>query len=257
MCLAIESTKEKTMEQVIDTTGLSSTDTATTSKYASAEFFEFLWRTAGVQAVGLFVVAYAIYGYQPGVGASADALAAFYGGHSTRILIAAIFGGMTVLNLMWFAAALRATLADVGRDGWGAAATTASAVTGGLFLLLIALGSAQSFSIAASGNQAFVSGLNDLSWAIIVLSSFARAMLIMSGVFGLWRANLISNGVFALGVVGGVVLELVGGMTWIGGGLLAPDGIYNRFVTPFILVIWVFGVTKVLLKRRPANGFGW
>jgi len=56
------------------------------------------------------------YGSQPHVGASADALTAFYVGSRTRILIAAIFGGMSILNLMWFAAAIRTTLADAGED---------------------------------------------------------------------------------------------------------------------------------------------
>jgi len=244
------------MEQVIGNAAISDTKTTSTSKYASGEFFGFLWRTAGVQSVGLFVVAYGIYGYQPGVRAPVDALTAFYSGQSTRILIAAIFGGLTVLNLMWFAAALRTTLAEEGRDGWGAAATTASAVTGGLFLLFIAIGAGLSFSIAGSGNQALISGLNDLSWALVVLSSFARAMLIMSGAFGLWRASMISNRAFAVGVAG-VVLALLGGITWFGSGFFAPDGAYSRFVAPFILIVWVFGVTGVLLKPSRARGAGW
>jgi len=240
----------------IDNTLISKTSTSSTSKYASGEFFEFLWRTAGVQAVGLFIVAYAFYGYQPGVGASADTLVAFYNGQSTRILIGAIFGGLTVLNLMWFAAALRTTLADEGRDGWGAAATAASAAFGGLFLLFITINSVLAFSIAGSGNQVLISGLNDLSWAVVVLSSFPRAMLIMSGAFGFWRAGLISNGVFAVGVAA-VVLALLGGMTWMTGGFFAPDGAFSRFVEPFILILWVFAVTGVLLKRSPAKGTGW
>jgi shikimate kinase len=33
-------------------------------------------RSAGVQSIGLFIVAYVIYGYQPQVGASADAVVA-------------------------------------------------------------------------------------------------------------------------------------------------------------------------------------
>src|SRR5439155_2462692 len=53
------------------------------------------------------IIAYVIYGYQPQVGASADALVAFYHDDRTRILIAAVFSGLTVLNLLWFAAALR------------------------------------------------------------------------------------------------------------------------------------------------------
>jgi len=48
-----------------------------------------------------------------------------------------MFYGFAVLNLMWFAAALRSTLADAGQDGWGAAATASSAAAAALFLLLI------------------------------------------------------------------------------------------------------------------------
>jgi hypothetical protein len=76
-----------------------------------------------------------------------------------------------------------------GQDGWGAAATASSAAFGALWLLQIALGAAVAYSIAGSGNQALTSALNDLSWALIVLTAFPRAMLIMSGVFGLWRAG--------------------------------------------------------------------
>ena len=115
------------------------------------------------------------------MGASADALVAFYHGDRTRILIAAFFFGLNLLNLLWFAAALRTTLADAGQDGWGAAATAASAAFGALFLLLIAVGAALAYSIAGSGNPMLTSGLNDFAWALVVLTSFPRAMLIMAG----------------------------------------------------------------------------
>ena len=87
-----------------------SASTGTTSPgsvYTTPAFWERLWRTAGIQSVLCFIVAYIVYGHQPQVGASADALAAFYGGAGTRILIAAVFYGLAVLNLMWFAAAIK------------------------------------------------------------------------------------------------------------------------------------------------------
>ncbi len=37
------------------------------------------------------------------------------------------------------------------------------------------------------------SGINSIAWACVVLTAFPRAMLIMSGSFGLWRAGLISK----------------------------------------------------------------
>jgi hypothetical protein len=228
---------------------------ASTSVYTTPVFWERLWRMSGINFVVFFIVAYVIYGYQPQVGASADALAAFYGGDRTRILIAAVFSGMAVLNLLWFAAAIRTDLADAGQDGWGAAATAASAVLAALFLLLITVGAALAHSIAGSGNQTFTSGLNDLAWACVVLTSFPRAMLIMASAFGLWRAGLISNALFAAGVAA-VVLVLLGDTTWLSGGFWAPDGAYSRFLSPIIGLVWILVVSRILLTRSPTR-VGW
>ena len=230
--------------------------TSSTSVYATPAFWERFWRTGGIQFVVLFIIAYLIYGYQPPVGAPADALTAFYGGNRTRILIAAVFSGLAILNLLWFVAALRNTLADAGQDGWGAAATAASAVVAALFLLPITASAALAYSIAGSGNQALTSALNDFAWACVVLSSFPRAMLIMAGTFSFWRAGLISNTLFAAGVAA-VVLVLLGGTTWLTGGFWAPDGAYSRFVSPIIGLVWVVVVSRILLTRSPATRSGW
>jgi hypothetical protein len=230
--------------------------TSSASVYTTPAFWERLWRTAGIQSVLCFIVAYIVSGNQPQVGASADALAAFYDGNRMRILIASVFYGLAVLNLMWFSAALRTTLADAGQDGWGAAATASSAALGGLFLLLIALVAALAYSIAGSGNHMLTSGLSDFVWAGFVLTSFPRAMLVMASAFGLWRARLISNALFAAGVAA-VVLGLLGGTTWLSGGFWAPDGIYSRFLSPAIGLVWGMVVSGVLLTRSPATLAGW
>jgi len=163
---------------------------------------------------------------------------------------------MAVLNLLWFAAAIRTTLADAGQDGWGAAVTASSTVVGGLGLLLIAMSAGLAHSIAGSGNPALTSGLNGFAWAGAVSSSFPRAMLIMAGTFGLWRAGLISNALFAGGVAA-VVLVLLGGTTWMSSGFWAPDGVYSRFVSPIIGLAWVLVVSRILLTRSPATRAEW
>jgi len=230
--------------------------TSSPSVYATPAFWERLWRTGGIQSIFFFIIAYFAYGQQPKVGASADALVAFYNGGRTGILIAAVFFGLAILNLMWFAAALRTTLADAGQDGWGAAATASSAALGALFLLLITLVAALAYSIAGSGNQSLTAGLNDLAWAGVVLTSFPRAMLIMAAAFGLWRARLISNALFAAGVAA-VVLVLLGGTTWLSDGFWAPYGAYSRFVSPLTGLVWVVVVSGILLTRSPATRAGW
>jgi len=137
--------------------------TSSNSGYNNPTFWEQLWRTSGLQFVGFFVITSLIYGYQPQVGASADALTAFYNGDRSRILIAAAFSGLNLLNLLWFAAALRTALADTGQDGWGAAAIASSAAFGALSLLQIAVGATVAFSVSGSGNQTLTSGPNDFS----------------------------------------------------------------------------------------------
>jgi len=227
-----------------------------TGESALGVSFERVWSTSGIQFAFLCIVAYLVYGHQPEVAASASALAAFYHGERTRILVAAVFSGMAVLYILWFGAALRTALAAAGQEGWGAAATAASATLGALFLLLISVSAMLAYSIAGSANAALVSGLNDFEWAVTVLTSFPRAMLIMAGTFGLWRAGLLSNALFGAGV-GAIVLVLLGGTTWMSGGFWAPDGAYSRFVSPLIGLVWVLVASGALLAHRPGARTGW
>jgi hypothetical protein len=228
---------------------LMSASTSSTGVNTSA-FWEQQWRMSGIVFAVLFIVAYVVYGDQPRVGASADALTAFYGGHRTRILIAVVFSGIAVLYLLWLAAAIRTTLADAGQDGWGAAATAASAVVAALFLLLIMVAAALTYAIASSGNLALISGLNDVAWVGVVLR------LTMAAAFGMWRAGMISNALFAVGVAA-VVLTFLGGTTWLSDGFWAPDGAYSRFLSPIIGLVWVLVVSRVLLTESPATRAGW
>src|SRR5690348_12556122 len=119
--------------------------TSSVGTFTTPAFWERFWHTSGIQFVLIFIIAYIIYGYQPQVGASADALVAFYDGMRT----------------------------------------------------------------------------------------FPRAMFIMAGTFGLWRAGLISNALFAAGVAA-LVLVLLGGTTWMSEGFWTPASPYSRFVSPII-----------------------
>jgi hypothetical protein len=142
-------------------------------------------------------------------------------------------------------------LRDAGRGGWGAAATAASAALGVAFFVHITLSAALAYSIAGSGNAQITSGLNDLSWVLMVIASFPAAMLIMAGSFGLWRAGIISNAFFSAGVTA-VVMVLLGATTWAGDGFWAPGGAYSRFVSPILALAWI-AVVSGLLMRLPST----
>ena len=210
--------------------------TAATPKYGAA-FFEHLWRGAGVQAVGFAVIAAVIYNVIQPAGP----------------FIAAPIFGLAILNLTWWSAALRTTLADKGLDGWGAAATAASAAVAAILFVLVALATAIP-SIAGSGNADLVSGLTELGLAAFVLSSFPRAMLIMAGSFGFWRAGLISNKQFGVAVLA-VILGVLGGTTWFADGFWAPDGLYSLVIWPAIGLVWIVAASRVL-NRAPSTRTG-
>jgi hypothetical protein len=217
----------------------------------SSEFWDRLWRSAGIQFAILFIIAYFIYGDKPNVGSSPDALVSFYDGNRMRILIATFIFGMAILNLLWFAAAIRSVLRDAAQESWGAAVTASSAALGGVLFVLMTVDAALAYKIAASGNPTLTPALNDVAWVGIVLSSFLRAMFIMAATFGLWRAGMISNALFGAGVAA-VVLVLLGGTTWATTGIWAPDGAYSRFISPIIGIAWVVVISGVLLKSPAA-----
>ena len=213
--------------------------------------WERIWRAIGIVFAVLFIIAYVIYGSQPKVGASAVELSSFYDGNPTQILIATVILSLAVLFLLWFAAALLTVIRDAGQGTWATAATASSAALGTIFWVLIALRAALAYSIAGSGSNQLTSGLNDLSWVLLVLSSYPAAMLVMAGSFGLWRAKIISSASFAFGVAA-LVLVLLGAMSWAGSGHFTPDGAYTRFISPIIFLTWVGVVSGFLSMLRPS-----
>jgi hypothetical protein len=225
---------------------------ATARKPMTPLTFDRVWRGSGIAFVITFVVSELVYGSRPKVGASGDTLVSFYDGDRTRILIASALLGLSVLNLLWFAAALASTLRDARQGIWAAAATAASTAVATIIFVRISIGAAVAYSIAGSGDDALTSGLNDLVWICIVVASFATAMLVMAGTFGLRQARMISNGSFLAGVAA-VVLVLLGGTTWASDGLWAPDGAYSRVIWPIIALAWIAIVSGFLYAKSPST----
>jgi hypothetical protein len=94
--------------------------------------------------------------------------------------------------------------------------------------------------------------LGDFTWVCIVVASFATAMLVMAGTFGLRQARMISSGSFLAGVAA-VVLVPLGGTTWASDGLWAPDGAYSRVIWPIIVLVWIAIVSAFLSAQNPST----
>jgi hypothetical protein len=211
-------------------------------------FWAKIWRSAGIQSIAFFAIGYIILGDPPGVRASAGDLVAFYHGDRTRILIASVFLGFGVLNLMWFGAALASALRDAGMGGWAGAATAATAAFGAIVLVNVTIMAAVAYSILGTGGLVLASSLNDFCWALAVLTSFPAAMVLMAGTFGLWRAQIISNRTYWM-IFPGWVLVVIGATTWASSGFWAPDGAYSQFITPIIFAVLVSFFSGLLTLR--------
>jgi hypothetical protein len=213
--------------------------------------FARVWRGSGIAFVLTFVVSSVIYGSPPKIGASVDTLDSFYSGDRTRVLIASALLGLSVLNLLWFAAALSSTLRDAKQGIWAAAATAASTALVAIIFVRIIIGAALAYSIAGAGSATLTSALNDLARICLVVAAFPTAMLVMAGSFGLRQSLAISNRSFSAGVAA-VVLVLLGGTTWANSGVWAPDGAYAMVIWPTIALAWIAIVSGLLYVQSPA-----
>jgi hypothetical protein len=70
----------------------------------------------------------------------------------------------------------------------------------------------------------------------------------MSGTFGLWRAQIISNGTYWM-IFPGWVLVVIGATTWASSGFWAPDGAYLQFITPIIFAVLITFFSGLLTMR--------
>jgi hypothetical protein len=208
------------------------------------------WRGAGVLFAVFIVIAFVFYGRQPKLGASPADLVSFFHGDRTRIFIATVIFCLAFLELLWFGAALSSVLRDAGLGGWGAAAIASSAAMAAILFVRMTVRAALAFSIAGSGSPFVTSGLADLAYVLTVILAFPTAMFVMSGAFGLWRADIIGKSFFAVGVAA-VLLTLLGGTTWASDGFWAPDGAY-AIVSQLVAYAWIAAISGVLYMRSPA-----
>jgi hypothetical protein len=209
------------------------------------------WLGGGVLFVVLIVIASIFYGSQPKLGASPAELVSFFHGDRTRILIATVIFCFAFLELLWFGAAVSSVLRDANLGGWAGAAIASSAALGALLFLRMAIRAALAFSIVGAGTLAVAPALSDLAFVLTVLMAFPTAMFVMASAFGLWRAEIISQRFFTVGVAA-VILTLLGGTTWARDGFWAPDGAYS-IVSQIVAFAWIAVISGVLYMRSPST----
>jgi hypothetical protein len=209
------------------------------------------WRAGGVLFLILIVVSFFIYGKQPKLGASPAELVSFFHGDRNRILVATIIFCFAFLELVWFGAALSSALRDAGLGGWAGAAVASSAAMAALLFLRMAVRAGLAFSIVGTGTMAVASALADFAYVLTVVLFFPTAMFVMSGAFGLWRAQIVSSRFFAVGVAA-VILTLLGGTTWAQDGFWSPDGAYST-IAQLVAYLWIAVISGVLYVRSPTT----
>ena len=186
----------------------------------------------GLLFAALVVAALAVFGDQPGNGASADDVLAYYGGATAQVLLGDALWLAAAAAFGAFLLAVRHRLeTDVDQHPWLAAIGTVAASTGlVLFSLSAVLGAI--LAVAAAAGQ--IAPAAALTWwqqenATFALSLPCFGVALLEAALGLWRsdmpARLVAAGTAALGLAllvpgwSGVSLPLL--LVWAAGGSLS------------------------------------
>lgn len=207
-------------------------------------------RATGIGFVALFVVAFIVFGDQPGVGASADKIVSFYDGDRGRVLTATVIFGVATLFFLWFAGALANALREAGEGRLAATTIGSGAVIAGIFLVLMGIGSALAHSVAGSGDTGVIQALSDTLWAFNVIVSFPAAAFVAAATVGLWRTRLVPDWFGWAGIAAAIVV-LLGGTTWASDGFWAPDGGFT-ILTMIVALAWILVSSAILFMQAPA-----
>ena len=210
-------------------------------------------RAAGIAFVVLIVVAFAVFGEQPKLDASADEVASFYDDDGGRVLTAVPIFALALVAFVWFVGAIANALRESGHGRIAANTLVLAAVYVAVQFIVGAITAALSVSVAAAGDAGTVRALNAISWSLDTLNSFVVAAFIAAVTVGLRRAALVPAWHGWLGLAAAVIVVLRG-TNWATDGFWSPSGEYSWIVIAAGLV-WTL-TTSVLLFRaapRPAT----
>jgi hypothetical protein len=202
----------------------------------------------GIVFAVLFLVGFLLVGDSPEIGAPADEIGSFYADDRGKLLTVTVLFGLSVIAFLWFLASLATMLRQAGEPRLAATSFGAGVLTTSLFGGVILMNAGLAFKIAEDGDAGVVTALYDLSWALSVLISYPAAALVGAAGIASLRSRLLPEW-FGWASVVAALAVLVSGTTWARSGFWAPDGAYNAYITPIVLVAWIVAVSVLLLTR--------
>lgn len=214
---------------------------------------ERLAAVSGLGAVAALVAAIAVVPADPGGTAPSD-IAARYADGSAGYLRAAALEGLSVGLFVVFAAVLGVVLSRaVGRtSGWPAAATGGAGVAAALHLVGYAAITTLAAGTAATGDEAVVLAVYDLSAAAFALGSAGLAVFLAAVAVLVLRTRVLWRAVgWAAGLLAPLCLATAVS--------LGDEGVFSLhgdlgFLTLVLVHLWILGTAIALLRRRPEVG---
>ena len=208
-------------------------------------------RGFGMLFVVVVIVAFALFGDQPKVDASAGSVVSFYGDHHSRIAWATALFMFSFLFLAWFVAAMTNAMRGRGEGRLANAVllTVAVFVAAQVLVGTLSAGLAVSFANGAVTPEV-ARTLNTLAWCADTLAAYPLVGAILAATGGLTRAKLLPGWYAWFGGLVAVIV-LLRGTTWASDGFWAPSGEYV-YAAIFAALSWTF-VTSLLLYRVPVE----
>lgn len=203
-------------------------------------------------ATGFGFVASAVLGLllvrdEPGPHASAAEITAWLGGHRSEILTAAIVLGVSVVFLLWFAAAIALALRDGSELRLGVVAFGGAVAFAAALVATVAIVAGLAFAVDAVDAEV-AQGLFAVHWGFHVMSWFPFAVVIGATSIAAGRKRLFGAWYYWASE-GAAVVVLLAGTAWAREGFWAPDGAYTS-IAAAVALLWVLVTSVVLVRRR-------
>jgi hypothetical protein len=204
----------------------------------------------GVVGVVLFVIAGIVIGKMPETDDPASGVTGFFQDNRDQMLWGIFIQGLGVLAVIWFVAALGATMRNAGEGRLASALQIAFAITFAIGGMAAISRGALAFSVADDGDPQTVQSLYQTAGYMDTVSGVLGSGIFLALAGAVLRTRFLVSWWGWVSAAAGL-WAIVSSTAWNRDGLWSPD--QAGFVTFIVFLVWTAGTSILLtLKMREA-----
>ena len=206
-------------------------------------------RASGAVFVVLAAAGFIVAGESPKVSDSAEDVVGYFDSNRSQVILGAVLFAISLVFLLWFAAAVANHLRERGEGRVAATVLAAGAAFAAVQFMVAALFATLAFSVAGAGDAALTKVLFDLDLGLDLLDGLAAGLFVLAASVGLKRTSSIPVWLAWAGIVVAALLFLRA-TAWASDGFWSPSGGYVLLV--FVCgLAWILVTSVILFLREP------